>query len=197
MRFSRVIFAVVIALLILIIPKSAFALAYDLIPPSGPLERGQDVQFIIDLDTEGNTFTNSSVGMTYDTQYLQYKSATQGDALTALSVSQEGTGQLLLTGTNSAGFNGTGTFAYVTFTLIATAPGSTELCVLTVPSITPTPIATIPPVNPTQLPKTGSVVSGNRSAAIGAILLASSIGLYLWYNRSRYDSKPRARKKHA
>lgn len=196
MRFSQVLLIVIFSFIVLILPKSTFAVAYDLIPPDGTLQRGQDVQFIIDIDTQGATVNNAVVGMTYNTQYLQYKNATPGDAMTTLSATQPATGQLTFAGSNSAGFSGSGTFAYVTFTLIATAPGSTQLCVLTVPSTTPTPAPTSPPA-PTTLPQTGSVVSGYRSAAVGGLLLLSSLGLYAWYNRNKYESKPRTHKKHA
>ncbi len=197
MTFLRALPFFLIILLALIIPRNAYAaVAFDLVPPSGPLTRGQDVQFIIDIDTQGSSVTSAAIGLQYDTQYLQYKSATQGDAMSSLTVTQSDASTLSLSGTNPSGFNGAGTFAYVTFTLIATAPGSTELCTLVPVAQSPTPIPSSGP-QPTQLPQTGETVMGTRAAAAGGVLLMSAIGFYIWHNRNKYESKPSKHKKHA
>lgn len=198
MQFLRSFLIVAFLTLILMVPRSAYALSYDLIPPSGVLQRGQDVQFIIDIDTQGASVSNTQVGMTYQTQYLQFKSVSQGDAMTSVTSTEATTGTLLLTGTNTNGFTGTGTFAYVTFTLIATAPGSTELCVLFAPSVTPTPLTPTTPPQPTQLPKTGFVESRNTASVAGGVFILGALGTYLWFRHNRFDDKSRVHKhKHA
>ncbi len=121
-----------------------YAIRFSLIAPSGQLYRGQTVRFTITIDTQGVNVTSTQIGMTYDTQYLEYVGVTAGDAMTAVSASQLGGGRLLLSGENSSGFTGQGTFAYVDLKIIATAPGATELCVLWAPSVTPSPQPTTP-----------------------------------------------------
>src|SRR4051812_18910244 len=94
-------------LTVLLLPKKALALTYDLIPPTGTLTRGQNVQFIIDVDTEGSSVTTATVGMTFNTQYLSYVSANQGDTLPEkFSAQVTSAGTLLISGENSAGYSG-------------------------------------------------------------------------------------------
>jgi LPXTG-motif cell wall-anchored protein len=157
---------------------SAYAVAYDLIAPTDTLTRGQNVQFIVNIDTQGTSVTEQTIGMTFDTQYLQYVSTTPGDAMTAVSVTP-GSGQLLLNGSNSTGFNGQGAFAYVTFKLIAQAAGSTELCALFQPSGTPAPTTAPTAPVPTELPKTGNEANTLPVGILGGVLILGSAGTYL------------------
>ena len=157
------------------------AVAYDLIAPSGTLTRGQDVQFIINIDSEGTNLTNTQIGMSYETEYLQYVSTTPGDSMTSITAIPSGTNNIIITGSNPDGFNGSGVFAYVTFKIIAAAPGSTELCALFAPTTTPTPspVPTSPPVV-TELPKAGILGSAPMLAATGtALLLTSAASFYI------------------
>ena len=156
-----------------IFPRLVYATTYDLIAPTGQFNRGQDVVFTINIDTEGSSVKKTEIGMTYDTQYLQFVSATAGSAMSSVQTSDLGGGKLLLTGTNSSGFSGAGIFTTVTFRIIAQAPGSTQLCTLWAPTPTPTgaPIATSAPL-PTSLPKTGEFTS-----ALPGIIGAGLIGI--------------------
>src|SRR6185295_11760111 len=99
MRHLKYIIILLVFLAALIVPSKAYALSYDLIPPSGELIRDQNVQFIIDIDTEGTSVTTAQVGLTYDTQYLQYVSTTPGDAMNSISATPNGTNALILNGT--------------------------------------------------------------------------------------------------
>lgn len=147
--------------------SSTYALTFDLVGPTGQLTRGQDVVFKININTEEKSLSTASVGMTYETQYLEYVSTAPGDSFTTVSanVLAEG-GKLVITGTSTTPYSGSGTFANVTFKLIATEAGSTELCALYNPETTPTlPVPTSPPA-PTALPKTGE----GESTAQGVIL---------------------------
>jgi len=163
--------------------SSAYALSFDLIAPSGELARGQDVRFTVNVDTEGKSLSSTSIGMTYETQYLEYVSVTSGDSFTTISVDVQGDGKFIITGTSTTPYSGSGVFAYVTYKLIATGPGSTQLCALynpQTPTATPAPAATSAPA-PTALPKTGQ---GN-STAQGAILaslffVAAGISLFVF-----------------
>ena len=152
-------------LTIFIVPNSVSAITFDLIAPSGQLQRGQDIKFTINVDTEGKSSTSTRIGMTYDTKYLEYISVSAGNTFATIS-----------------GCSGSGAFAYVTFKLIATAPGSTQLCALFNPAeSTPTPIATSPPL-PTALPTSG--VNGNFvQIAFGLIfLILAGTGLIVFKN---------------
>lgn len=180
--------------------KPAFAMKYDLIPPDGTLTRGEPVQFVIAIDTEGATITTTQVGMTYDTHYLQYVNVVPGDAVTSVTVNEVSPGNLLFTGTNTQGFAGQGDFAYVNFTLIATAPGETELCILYAPPTSSTPAPTAPagatsaPV-PTGLPKTGETFASFQSSITGLLLVIISfsilMGVRKWQMKTVHSHKSR------
>ncbi len=160
----------------------AVGVTYELIAPSGTLTRGQDVTFTINMDTQGTSVSNAQVGLSYQTQYLQYVSATPGDATTSVDVSNQGDGKLVFTGSNPTGFKGKGTFANVTFKLIADSPGSTELCTLFAPS---SPTATPAPGNPTpttrlptSIPRTGETTFGNTIAVMGLVCIIAAVGFF-------------------
>lgn len=154
------------------------AVKYDLIAPGEMLNRGQEVQFIININTEGKTIKTAQIGMSYDTVYLQYLSTTAGNTFSTINTENLGQGKLVLTASNETGFSGSGTFARVNFKLIATAPGATEICVLFNPETTPSPTQSI--ITPTALPKTGTVEKMASATGIGlSLLLVSSVIIFL------------------
>lgn len=157
-----------------------FATTFDLIAPIGQLTRGQDVAFTINIDTEGQSLTSTEIGMTYQADLLQYISTTPGQLFTNVNVTPQDGGKLIFSATNPTAFSGTGTFATVNFKLIATAPGSTQLCVLFAPSASPPPTApTSPPPPP---PQTGYDSYGN-TIIVGSLVLLTSAFLFLTFNR--------------
>lgn len=160
------------------------AASYDLIAPSGTLTRGQDVQFTINIDTQGQSLTTTTIGMSHKTDVLQYISTTPGDTFTTVEVKNQEGGKLIFKGSNPSGFSGTGTFAIVTFKLIANAPGSTELCVLFNPE-TPTQ-----PPAPTSLPQTGSIIQTNRGILLGVTLLVLATSALVFYKHKPYKRPP-------
>ena len=186
MKFLSTVFSFIfiITSFLLFYASPVFAdLDFGLIPPSGTLTRGQDVTFIVNLDTQGAKVTSTQIGMTYDPQYLEYISTTPGDAMTTIdAVPSEN--NLIISGSNSEGFTGSGVYAYVTFKIIATTAGSTEICQLYNVTTTPTPAPTSAPV-PTELPKSG--IGGNTQmlAITGTILLLSSAASFLILKRSK------------
>lgn len=167
----------------LILPKllSASAIKFSLVAPSGTLTRGQTVRFTINIDSQGATITSTQIGMTYETQYLQYVGITPGSAMTTVSSTPVSTGKLLFSGSNNSGFTGQGVFAYVDLKIIAESSGSTQLCVLWAPSATPGPTATQAPTLPpgaTAAPTTApQVTTLPTSGVTGKGTLASSIGI--------------------
>jgi len=160
-----------------ILPQQTFATRYDLSAPTDTLTRGQPVQFTVSIDTQSQSISTGQIGMTFDTQYLQYTSAVPGDAMSQISVDTTQTGKLVLTGTNPNGFSGTGNFAVITFNLVAQAAGSTELCTLFAPAAAPT----APPVTgaprPTRLPKSGVNDMGNFAGLAGLALVVITSGV--------------------
>ena len=185
---------ILLALGVLIIPNSVLATAFDLIAPTEQLVRGQDVKFTINIDTEGKSLSSTSVGMTYETQYLEYISTTPGNTFTTVSADVQDVGKLLITGSSTTPYSGSGTFAYVTFKLIATSSGSTQLCALfspSTPTATPGPSPTLgpsptpggptsPPV-PTSLPKTGESGSTVQGAILASLFfVAAGVGLFVF-----------------
>jgi len=180
--------------------KQTYAVKFDLVAPSGTLTRGQDVVFTINMDTEGASVTTIQTGLTYDTAYLQYESVAAGaatDSVTA-DTSTYGTGKVLLSGTKTAGFNGNGVFATVTFKLVAQNAGSTEICTLWVPNTptvtgapTPTTVvgATSSPTaapQPTALPTTGITDSRNSGVVLAVVFLLAAGGIYSLSQKQKY-----------
>ncbi len=162
-----------------LVPQTVEAVSYDLIAPTGQLQRGQDVQFTINIDTEGQTLTNATIGMSHKADVLQYVSTTPGEAFPTVNAQVLEGGKIVFTASNPSGFSGKGAFAVVTYKIIATSPGSTQLCVLYNPEI-PTPS----PILPTELPKTGSVNQTVAGGVIGLTLLILATGAIIFQNRS-------------
>ena len=163
----------------------SFATTFDLYAPTGPFNRGQEVTFTITINTEGATLNNTSVGMTYDTNYLEYVNTLPGDAFNTITTDNLGGGKLVFYGNSSSGFSGSGKFTDVVFRLIAQAPGSTELCVLWNPSSNPQSTITPASNQATQTPKTGHDIYSQKISLIAAGLLTLSTGLIFIKKRRR------------
>lgn len=146
--------------------KSAHAVFYGITGPSGEVVRGQEYEWTVTVNTQGQAMTQAVAAVTFDSQVLQYVSTTPGDFFNSVS-SSPSTTTVVLTGTNLSAKSGTGTFAKVKFKLIATAPGSTELCTVA-PVTTPTPAPTTPPsvLTATPVPPTAVVVTPTPTAII-------------------------------
>lgn len=176
-------------LVIFVFAGGAYATTFDLLAPSGQLTRGQEVKFTINIDTEGRTLKTTEVGMSYKTEVLQYISTTPGNAFSTVSATAPEGGKILFGGKSEAGFSGSGTFAIVTFKLIATAPGSTELCILFAPGPSPT---TPPPATasatprPPPPPRSGSDSYGKSLGLLAIILLLGAFSLYLLNKKAYY-----------
>jgi len=188
---TKIISLLLIPFLFLFLAKQTLAVKFDLIPPSGDLERGQEIQFVINIDSQGATINSADIGMTYDTQYLEYINTVPGDAMESVSVSDQGGGKLLFSGNNSVGFSGQGVFATVTLKIIASSSGSTELCVLWAPTVTPTsppsqptspPSQPTSPPAPTSLPRTGNSNNTKFAGLFGLAFLSIATGFY-FFNR--------------
>ncbi len=163
--------------------KQALAVKFDLIPPSGELKRGDNIDFTINIDSQGATINTAEIGMTYDTQYLQYINTVPGETMTSVGVTDQGGGKLLLSGNNASGFSGQGVFATVTLQIIASSSGSTELCVLWAPTPAPTTFQpTSPPVVPTALPATGNINNAKTGVLAGFTLLVFA-GCFYFFSK--------------
>lgn len=201
----------ILALFTLVPPT--FATKFDLIPPSGTLQRGQDITFTINIDTEGAAITSIQAGLTYDSTLLKYVSVTAGAAMNSVvaDTATYGTGKVLFTGTNNAGYNGTGVFATVVFNIIAQSSGSTEICTLWVPGPTATPapsptlgpsptpgptvIQPTAPPQPTSLPQTGTVGSKNTAVFFAIAFFVIAGGIFYLAQKQKYSLPDRASNK--
>jgi hypothetical protein len=206
-NFKKQIIFFIIFFLVFIFPKKTLALRYSLIAPSGTLDRGQTVTFTINVDTQGEVVTNAQIGMTYETQYLEYINTIAGDAFPTLTTQPQGGGKLLFSAT-SAGFNGSGTFAQVNFRIIAQAPGESQLCVLWQPTsptaqpTSPTAQPTSPTAQPTSpqptsppraIPTSGESSKTKSGLILGGGLIFLSIGVLvsnslIFINRKKFFS---------
>lgn len=188
---NKILGFILVFFIYLLSARATYAVTYDLIAPSGSLTRGQQVQFTINIDTGGQTLKTAQIGMTYKTDVLQYLSTAAGDTFPTVTPETQGGGKLIFTATSDSGFSGSGTFAVVTFKLIASAPGSTELCVLFNPASTPTPGPTTPVSTsaPTSLPKTGSVTQAATGAIVGLTFLLAAGSTLFFLNSKKHPKK--------
>jgi hypothetical protein len=119
------------------------------------LVRGEEYNFVVTIDTLNDSIDTISSGFTYETEYLQLVSVTNGNFFDSTTYTEESTGEIILTGTSTEAKSGSGTFAIVRLKLIADSAGSSTLC--SIVSITPTatPGPTTPPgTTPTTAPET-------------------------------------------
>jgi hypothetical protein len=133
--------------------KESHALRFTLVEPSGSFVQGQDVEFKINIDTQGETLTTVQVNLSYKTQYLQYISASPGAFFPNVAADDLGGGMVQIAGSVNSGEpgkTGTGLFASIVFRIIYDASGQTDLC--TIISNTPTPVPTTPLGAPTNTP---------------------------------------------
>jgi len=171
---KKILITILLILGVLIVPNSVLALTFDLIAPSGELVRGQEVKFTINVDTEGKSLSSTSIGMTHKDQYLEFVSVLPGNTFTTVSADVQGSGKLIISGSSTTPYSGSGTYAYVTYKLIASGPGSTQLCALFNPS-SPTPILTSPPI-PTSLPESGETKSVSQGIILATFFLITAAG---------------------
>jgi hypothetical protein len=175
------------------IPSSVLATTFDLIAPSGQLTSGQEIKFTINIDTEGKSLSSTSIGMTYDTVYLQYVSTSTGNTFTTVSSTTQNGGKLIINGSSTSPYSGSGAYAYVTFKLIATQAGSTQLCTLynpveSTPTSTPGPTSapgspTTPPAAPTALPNTGGSEPTKKGVVLAAFFFILATGGFLIFKK--------------
>lgn len=162
------------------------ATTFDLfVSTPGPYNRGQEVTFTININTEGATLNNTAIGMTYDTQYLEYLNTLPGENFSTITTDNLGNGKLVFYGNSPSGFSGQGKYVDVVFKLIAQAPGETELCVLWNPQSTPTPTPIPQATNPPQT--TRPPVSGDnhhiyKFSILGVNLALISFIVFLYNN---------------
>lgn len=178
-KFFLIFFLLILAALF--IPKWARAISFNVVPPSGTLTRDQEYDFFITVDTQGEQITTTRARVTYESQYLQLVSVTNGDFFDSITNEETQVGSILLTGTNNTAKAGSGNFAVIRFKLIATAPGSTTLCTVA-PEDTPTPVPTAVPTSPpppvytpvpTAIPQAGSIIGWQ----VGSLVALGLIGL--------------------
>lgn len=169
-RHMRVIYNLILLIsFFFLITSVQAATKFNLVQPNSQVNRGDTIKFTITVDTQGESVASTSVGVAYNSSDLQFVGVEKGNTFTTVtgvptSGSTAGTSNLIVSGTSSPGFNGTGDYAYVSFKIIATSAGSTQLCSLFTPQSTPTIIP------PTSLPQTGST-----TATLFPILIAVPI----------------------
>lgn len=142
-------FILVFSFLFLTFPKSVLAISLTIEAPSEQLVRGEEYDFVVSIDTFNTAIATTQGRVTYETQYLQFVSLTNGNFFASTTYTEQSAGTIVITGTNSTAKTGSGTFAIIRFKLIATAPGSTTLCAISPITPTSTPI----PANPTAPPQ--------------------------------------------
>lgn len=157
---KKIVVFVVVAIMAFFMPSKIQAYDVSLVAPTGELQRGQTVTFTLTIDTQGDTLTSNTIGLNYNTQYLEFEGVDPGNTFDQVTATPQGSGVIIINGTSSSGFNGSGDYGYVKFKLIADGPGELDdLCAIFVPdenTIVPTtpPVVnpTTPPIQPTTPP---------------------------------------------
>lgn len=160
-------------------PSPSYAISFGLIAPSETLIRGQEVTFTVTVDTQGENYETTRIGLTYDTQYLEFLNAIPGDTFSSISAEEIESGKLILTGSSDSPFTGEGVFAYVKFKLIAESPGSTQLCALFNPEEEPNPTQppqSTPQPTPTRLPTSGREETTKKALIAASFFLLFPLG---------------------
>lgn len=105
--------------------------------PQEVLVRGQVFDWKVNIDTQGESITKQEFYFTYEKEYVEFQSLLAGDFFDNVSYSKVEEGRLYVIGESSAPKSGSGLVALVKMKIIASAPGTSQLCAV-VP-ITPTP----------------------------------------------------------
>jgi hypothetical protein len=183
-------------------PKNALAIGFTLTEPEPPFSQGQEVQFTVNVDTQGETLTSTQAEMIFDTDYLEYVSITAGAIFPNVTGTVQEAGILSISAnvdTGSSGVTGAGTFAVITFRLIGSPQSEVELCALAevtptepvptsplmtpictatlVPQPTTPPVVTSPPI--TTLPRSGTVENVLMLGVLGGFFTFFGTGLLL------------------
>lgn len=119
--------------------QSAYALIFTIEAPGGTYVRGEEYDFTVTINTMGEAISTTSSTVTYDTQYLELVSVTNGNFFDSITHTTPTTGTVNIVGTSATAKTGSGNFAIVRFKLIAGTAGSTELCTVA-PDTTPTTV---------------------------------------------------------
>lgn len=165
MQKKLALFVIIFLLPLFVFTKQVEALSMTITAPTSPLTRDQEYDFTVNIDTFNTAITTTQGRVTYETQYLQFVSLTKGNFFDSVTYTDEGSGKILVTGTNTAAKSGSGTFAIIRFKLIATSAGSTTLCA--VAPVTPT--GTPAPTSPQQSCSLSCTSDANCAAGLSCI----------------------------
>jgi len=151
--------------------------------PQEQLVRGQVFDWKVNIDTQGESITKQEFYFTYETQYLELQGTLySGGFFDNVSYSQVESGKLYVVGESSTAKSGSGVVAVAKMKIIASAPGTSQLCAVLPITPTPTgqPTATPAPTSPyatstprpTVLPTSGGGGQLLSFAFFGLIFLA-------------------------
>jgi hypothetical protein len=189
MKHFKCVLIAVIFFTFFVLPKDSLAaIRFTLEAPSGQLTQGQEVSFIINIDTQGASVNTASLQANYDPNYLEFVAVRPGNTFsqitaTPLSNTDGGKRWLLISASNPTNFTGSGIFAYYVLRIIAQSSGSTEICDITEVSPTPAPQntyapqPTTPPGTP-RAPTSGNFGSGSQAVFIGGIFIVLAAVFY-------------------
>jgi LPXTG-motif cell wall-anchored protein len=162
-----------------------YALELSVEAPGDVLTQGQVFDFKVNIDTQGESVSKQEFLVTYDTRYVEFQDGgfLAGDFFDSVSYNKLEDGKLYVLAESTTPKSGTGLIAIVKLKIVATAPGSTNICAATPIEATPTPVPTtpvsVPTTPPTALPKTGS----ENNILVYSLFGISFIGMSLLIRR--------------
>lgn len=122
--------------------------SFNLIAPAGTLTRGGPAQFTVEINTNGTPLSTVTTGLKYKADELQFNSVVKGNTFSNVSATFPDSSTILIDASNATPFNGSGIFAVLNFTVVATGSTGAQLCSLFTPSPSPTPTVPVPTDTP-------------------------------------------------
>lgn len=167
--------------------KNAFAVTLSVEAPQDVLTQGQTFDFKVNIDTKGTSISKENILFTYDKQYVQFDGVVEaGDFFDNVAFAKKTEGEVIIVADSQAAKSGSGLVAVVKLKIIATAPGSAQLCAATTMSITPTKSLPTPTnyKSPTSIPVkkppvTGSFENSLFTGAAGMVII--SLAMLFWF----------------
>lgn len=145
--FKILFFTLIFSFFLFFRPTEVAAVRFDLLPPSGPFSRGQEVDIGVFINTEDEEMANAQVDLSFKNDFLEFVGVVTGGFFPVVEKVQTGANTLRIVGQTESGGSpkkGSGLFATLTFKITADSPNETVFCTIINQTPTKSPTSTIP-----------------------------------------------------
>lgn len=169
-------FFIWIILSLLVFPSFVFGkVDFSLELPQEQLVRGQVFDWKVNITVEDETVTKEEFYFTYDANLLERQEFLAGDFFENVSYTEVEKGKLYVVGESNTPKSGSGLVAVARMKIIASEPGSAQLCAVLRITPSPTQSPTSPsatPVPTSPPPRPGNFRNFLNYAFLGTLFLA-------------------------